>query len=428
MQNPIQSVRNPVVQQYLEFVEETESPRLFHIWCLLSCAAACIGRRANIPFGDGGIFPNMYVLLVGPPGVRKNTAINTPVKIVRSAVKLRFAPNDTGGQRQGLIKAFIGEKEELRADEEMQQAFDMADIEALGKINVGKMTSEHHQMFAVATEFESLIGTNARELCTFLQKMWDCEPYDYHLKNEQVTIEDPCFNILAGSNPTAIAESLPKTAIGQGLTSRCILVFGPEKYKDVDWPDSLEDDDRDIFRTIFKEIWSNIRGDFQITSEAKKKIIWLNHVDHGISDTRFIHYLHRRQAHLIKLCMNLAALECSMTIELNHVEDAQLILSHTEKDMPDALGEYGMSPLSFAKQRIVEFLRNQKIPVKSSLLYSIMERDIPRPADFYNSMSDLISAKKVMQVTIEGEEAYLYKERADPKIAEVIDILTAKEE
>ena len=98
---------NKFLKLYLTYVEETESPRIFHIWAALSCISACLGRRAKFPFGIGPIYANSYIALVGPPATRKSTVTSIATKLLKAATTIRFAPDDTGGQRQGIITANV---------------------------------------------------------------------------------------------------------------------------------------------------------------------------------------------------------------------------------------------------------------------------------------------------------------------------------
>jgi hypothetical protein len=127
-----------------------------------------------------------------------------------------------------------------------------------------------------------------------------------------------------------------------------------------------------------------------------------------LSDPRFIYYCERRQTHLIKLAMTLALVRRGSQIEAQDIDDATLILKTTEIGMTDALGEYGLSPLSAAKQKMVEFLRHAKGPVNSNILWAVMSREM-KQIDFINSLSDLYNANKIDKVSVDGKECFVYK-------------------
>src|SRR3546814_12105901 len=79
-------------------VEETESPRLFHLWSAITGAAAALGRRCFFQLGSITVYPHHYTLLVGTPASRKSTAISMMAKQLRKSTSVRVGPSDSGGK------------------------------------------------------------------------------------------------------------------------------------------------------------------------------------------------------------------------------------------------------------------------------------------------------------------------------------------
>ena len=66
-----------ILTAYLEYVDNTEPPLLFHIWTIISCLSGTLQRRVYIRVGHETILPHQYIILVAPSGAaRKGTAIN----------------------------------------------------------------------------------------------------------------------------------------------------------------------------------------------------------------------------------------------------------------------------------------------------------------------------------------------------------------
>src|SRR3546814_16284416 len=61
----------PFLNHYMAMVEDTESPRLFHLWSAITGAAAALGRRCFFQLGPITVYPNHYTLLVGTPASRR---------------------------------------------------------------------------------------------------------------------------------------------------------------------------------------------------------------------------------------------------------------------------------------------------------------------------------------------------------------------
>ena len=390
---------------YLQYVEDTESPRIFHIWSALSGVAACLGRRVYFPFGIGPIYGNMYVLLVGPPAVKKSTSINIMSRLLSSATSIKFAPDDTSGKRQGLIKEMEGidtDDEEEQLNGEIHAAINAVDFEnQLGKINI--QIPDHrdkHTLYVTASEFNTFIGHNQLDMITFLTKMYDGEAYRYRIKNERSILSDPLINLLAGTTPTNIASALPPESVGQGFTSRIILVFGNKKHRSIPRPSPLSASLGQEIEETFNWINYNLEGPMEETDKASKYLDELYEDLPKFNDPRFVYYTERRHIHLIKLSMCMAAARRTNKIEYEDVDAAISLLKATEISMPDALGEFGLSPLSAAKQKMVEFIRSANGPVPAGILWQVMQRDM-KHLDFQNSLSDLTNSGKIIQANSE---------------------------
>jgi len=143
----------------------------------------------------------------------------------------------------------------------------------------------------------------------------------------------------------------------------------------------------------------------------------------NLNDARFIYYLERRQTHLIKTALVLAVTRGSMVIELTDIEEANMILNYTEKFMPDALGEYGMSPLANAKQKMLEFLIHARGPITIQMMWTMMHRDM-KQVDFRNSLNDLENSGKIMQVQTNEGAALIYCDKEQNEVDDLIAEVT----
>ena len=76
--------------------------------------------------------------------------------------------------------------------------------------------------------------------------------------------------------------------------------------------------------------------------------------------------------------------------------------------MPEALGEFGLSPVGAAKQKMVEFLQQTNEPISSKILWSYMSRDM-KITDYKMALADLINSDKIEEVTTNAGQAFIYK-------------------
>ena len=377
----------PYLNDYLALVEDTESPRLFHVWQALFNVSCALGRRCWFPFGPMQIFPNQYILLVGTPGTRKSTAASFGKKQLKSATGVRFAPQDTAGQRQGLVaamqggdqtsKEFLDNVDLASKDATLNSISDLMEVTNQPEEEMAQFVSEadKHHLAVVSGEFSRFIGQNNLQMLDFLATMWDGDDYEYQLKSSRVELKNPLLNIIGCTTPTSIANSMPPAAGGQGFLSRMILVYGARKYKLVARPSLPDQEVMDRVQNQLNDIYYKMAGAFSETDDARRLSEDLYSYRLEIADSRFGYYAERRYTHLIKLAMVLAAANGRMEIRSIDYDEAHRILVATERGMPDALGEFGMNPLAVVKQQILEDLRNMNGPVPLSTLMAMFTRD-----------------------------------------------------
>lgn len=415
------------LNDYMEMVEDTESPRLFHLWSAISGISACLGRRCWMPFGPMTMFPNQFVSLVGTPGTRKSTAMNIMKRQLRKSTGVRFAPVDTAGMRQGLVEAMRGKNDseeyidnvELAAAEDSLAGLtldvvaritnvrdtDEVDNDEHGEARGFISGADKHHIMVTATELSRFIGQNNFQMLDFLGTMWDGEDYEYQTKAGLTVLRDPLINLLSCTTPTSLNVAMPPAAGGQGFLSRVILVYGSRKYKEVPTP---SDPDPEIVLKVkgqFNRTYLELAGVFDESKDANvfRESIYGWKLE--INDPRFGYYHERRQDHLMKLGMALAATRTSQTIEKEDYEAAHRILRATERGMPDALGEFGMNPLAALKQNMLEYIRSRGV-VKVEDLRAVFHRD-SRATDFMEAVNDLAKLNQVAMAQVSGGSAVL---------------------
>jgi len=356
----------------------------------------------------------MFILLVGPPGTRKTTSMNNVKHLLQRNTNVRFAPKDTAGQRQGLITAMQGETQLDLGDINLDTLLIGNEFDALDQVQFTVNHADRHTLYACAAEFRSFLGQNNLDLTGFLLEMWDGESYDYQLKTTKVTLDDPLLSLIGCTTPTEISSLLPAEATGQGFMSRFVLVHSAEKYKKIP-PSKAYLDKRfegQIINT-FQCIATKMNGPFKLSAAAAEfedHLYMTKHVQ--INDTRFMYYLERRHTHIMKIACALAASRAGeQIIEADDIAAADAILSETEKGMPDALGEFGLSPLALAKQRLAEFIQHAKGPVTSQILWMVMRGDM-KLVDFKNSLSEMVNAGKIARIDTSSGQAFVYNDDA----------------
>jgi hypothetical protein len=190
------------LQYYAEYTKESESPDSYHLWTGLSTLASAVRRNVWLNQGTYLLYPNLYVVLIGPPGrVRKSTSIRLGRRLLYDVDGIHFGADSV--TREDLIAT-------------------LAKISQLAK---------QAALTIHSTELSSLIEPSGIKMVQFLTDIFDGDvKWRYSTKGQgKFTINNPVLNILAGTTPSWIADGLPSTVTGHGFTSRVVFVYEHER-------------------------------------------------------------------------------------------------------------------------------------------------------------------------------------------------------
>jgi hypothetical protein len=266
-------------------------------------------------------------------------------------------------------------------------------------------TGEYHPMSAItiaSSEFGTFLDPNDRGMVDALVSLWDgqkgvFEKVTKHSGSDSV--ENPWINIIACTTPGWIAGNFPEYMVGGGFTSRCIFVYADKKrqlvaYPGLNTPENFLEQRADLIHDL--EIISNMIGEYKLSPEA---IVWgtdwyerhwASRPEH-LDDNRFGGYLARKQTHVHKLAMVLAASESSeLIIKPEHLEFAEGMTSALERDMPMVFATIGQTEITRGQSELVNIvLEKQRIP--QSYLYRLLYRTMSA-MEFQNALNSAVLA------------------------------------
>lgn len=413
-------LNNKFVKDWLKYCGGSESPFLFNLWSGLTTVSACLGRRSFLEIGRFRYVPNMYVMLIGPPAVRKSSAGGIGKKLLDKYTDIKFGPTDTAGKKQGLISSYVRNyltpEENLLDESILSEKTDSAEeavtnaFAHMRQEKAKRQAKPPQELYIFADELTDFIGLNQIEMIGMLTSLYyPQDKYEYTLAKSVSYLHKPCLTLLGCTTPTSLAAHLPPASIGQGFTSRTIMVYeGRAKNKIYPAPKLDEKLELKLGAQLTElQHWAE---EFSLTSDASKMLeyLYMNYKP-DINDTRFITYEQRREDHINKLCMILAAAEGRTVIEGIDVTDAHMILEATEKNMPHALGEVGMDKLTIAKQSMKEMIEaSWPMGVSISVLRTNMLRDM-QARDFDSTLNEFINKglciSDTRTVTMSGKNA-----------------------
>jgi len=379
------------IDAFVEYTKDAPSPHNFRKWAGISAIAGALERRCWIHTAAAKLYPNMFILLVAPPGVGKDFAINPMKDLWNSTGKFNLAP--IAMTHKGLVDAL---SEETAHKQYVQD---------------GEWNSYHSLLVAVP-ELGVLVPGHDLAFLSTLNELYNCgDVYEERsrMSKETLRIERPHLHIISGTQPKYLGELFPEAAYGMGFTSRIIMIYAgtPVRvslFQDRDCQKHLRLSLRDDLTQIEK-----LRGPFTITNEAQALIEhW--HLAGCESDKpshgKLIHYNARRIMHLLKLCMVFSVSRtAALVIEPEDFHNALHTLLEAETDMPEIFKEISsggqISEIEEAFHFILRLYNRSKKPVGEHRLIHFLSSRVP--TNQINFIVDTMIRSKMIKQETKGQ-------------------------
>lgn len=193
---------------YMEYTQEQETNRILNLWVALSIMSAAVERKVYINNGLSKLFLNLYVILVGPSGIKKSTAMNCGVNLLRKLQSVRILA-------QSVTDAALVEALRRSGDTFKQNGVDV----------------RQSALFCYASELSTLLKDPFGILIEYITDLFDCQPSDSNdpwlretKSDGQIKIFGPCFSLLGGTTPSMLKTIIPVGQMEAGFASRVLFV------------------------------------------------------------------------------------------------------------------------------------------------------------------------------------------------------------
>jgi hypothetical protein len=367
---------------YVEYASFTEAPKRMHFWSGVSAIAGALRRRVWIDQGYFKWHCNMYVILVAPPGVvAKSTTASIAMALLRKVPGVRFGPDVVTWQ--ALVTAFAQSNESF------------------------ELSGQFYPQCALtleSSELGNLINPSDRDMIDLLTNLWDGKEgaFDKLTKgNGADRIENPWINLIACTTPAWIAGNFPEYVIGGGFTSRCLFVYAENKDKYIAYPSRHLPKNFYLVQSALvqdlEHISAFLAGPYELSPEAIEwgetwyQYHWQNKPDE-LDDDRFSGYLSRKQTHIHKTAMIMAAARHDlMVIEKEDLGHAAAMVTDLERDMQKVFSRIGRTAHSVQAERFVRFVQRHGI-VSYSDAYRHVHSAFPDLRNFDGVVRGAISA------------------------------------
>ena len=361
------------LEAYEEYTQQSESPEAYHLWTALSLVSAAVRRHVWLSQGHYTIYPNLYVVLVSPPGTcKKSVAMNIGLRLLRKVNGVFIESNKMS--TQSLINTLSGgqiditKKKKKKAKSPDEQLVDDFLKEAAGDTASAPKGAPKQQQKAsppnpgqpsylvqtecttmlASTEFSVMLGVDANQngMLSLLTDLFDSpDTWQYKtIKRGTETLCNVFLSILGATTPEWLGTSIPQDAIGGGFTSRILFVAQSQRRKDVPRP-KLTARELELRELLTKDLQhiAGLKGEITLTDEAEAWYDdWYRTRDRHYLDERFWGYLERKPDHLLKVAILISVAESDALIVTDkHLVTALALLDALEDRMPDAFKGVG---------------------------------------------------------------------------------------
>lgn len=393
--------------RWREYNSVLPSPQSYIDWGWMFTIAACLQRRVWIgPEPSQSCFPNMYVILVGKPGIGKGLVLTEVIEFVRhwklQDVSHKLNGNTAKSQEDAFtIHANAAEELKSANDSEYQGAntkkkevvppglFHVAPdsttyqamIEALGEcyrsINyyayserLGKdvlLPYRHSSTCFVLKELASLMRAKTEDVVNFLLGLYDC-PIDYEyrtISRQKDRVRRACVNLIAGTTPSYMQSTFDDRILNEGFSSRTFYIFSNRNKQNKFFISRRTDEQIEHKKHLLEHLFnlSQLCGHVQVEEGTYEFLQeWWDQYESNKAlrankSPKLEAYYSRKNIHVMKIAMAMHFGESVlMTIPLQRFKDAIAFLEREEKNMHLALMLEGNNPMSRATKFVIESL------------------------------------------------------------------------
>lgn len=330
------------LEGFMFYTAESECPDSYLRWSALHTISAAVQRQTYVEWVYHRFYPNIYCMLVGPPGIVHKTAA---IRFSRLALKDTGVPTAS----EAISKEALIEQMKRRG-------------------------GEHDALAVTASEFATFLRTSGPPMIEFLTDIYDCEDdWEYTTKGGgTVRIPKPYLTMFAGCTPGWLATEFDVSFIESGFARRVIWISesAPRFMKAIP---EVTDEMKQVREMLVAdlEIITQLEGEFAWPEESQEWFIhWYEEIlPKQDIDYRLRGYLSSKPTLLLKVAqlvvISKGTTETSDDLILSpeSMEEALNRLEALEPGMVKAFNAVGRNPYANDLERIADNIeRNGGMP------------------------------------------------------------------
>lgn len=235
------------IEQFLDYTSSYESPTEFFYWSAVAGIAATLRDNAYILLGDTRVYPNLYILIIANPAMRKAKPLNSTVELIKHANNTKVIEGRTS--IQAVIQR-LGEIERQKNGNTISGASGIIFTE-----EISAMFTEDDANIPVLTDLYDYKSSYTSSL----------------ISRGTTRLTNVVVSLLGASNEELLKPVFNNRAIYGGLLSRCLIVYGDRvrHRNSLMYEDPKKYDPRPLQASIRRI--ANLKGIFEITDAARRE-------------------------------------------------------------------------------------------------------------------------------------------------------------
>jgi hypothetical protein len=355
---------NKFLRNYLKYTKNTETPELIHLWCALSCLAGASERRLWLNRGMFNIYGNLFVILVGPPGViAKTTSIKNTTRILR---RCNCEVTEAISTKEKIMDSMVNSF----------QLHKLSDTETFPHTSVTFALGELNALLVAGTD-----------MVLFLTRVWDeyDSLIDGTIKRGTQEVINPCFNMIGAATTDWFGKAISNDMLSSGFLARCVIAYAKQKRCREPKPHVGREELEAFDKCLDVLVWlKEAFGEVQMSKEAEDLYAdWYINLAEDYTDSPKLagYYERKAKTFVLKVGMLLALGDCRLTVETKDIKNALKIFDYTEPAIQACYAMAGANKLApYAKQILrMAKMNDGKLSYRDilkSLYYELEEEEL----------------------------------------------------
>lgn len=424
-----------------DFVYHTrgyETPTLGAVWSALFILSSAIKREAWMQWCPRPLYPNLYMMVIGPAGrVKKTTAVvelglpileefSKHITDVNIAAMKNICIMKDKATPEALLDGMLPENRPGGDYFIVNEAGEFVSGKD-GKSLVYKKTSETTLVISELSTFltKRSYGEGTLQL---LIDLYDCrDSWEWRTRGQGVKkLRNTYTTFIAGTTVDGMRSSIPQAAMGDGFMSRTVPIYVPYTKRKYPYPHLAygAPNTRELARRL-AWIASHAIGEYSLSPEADVEYQkWYMHHHKAMDENPGLAgAMSRMDTNLLKV-----ALLCRMNryeafepvVELCDLQDAIQLMDVTYSSVPFLLSQLDPDIVMMESGKIYDMLRRKKRVKRKFCLASLRMR-----GEILTAVIEELISRGVARVEFEGttyahvggrsEEEYVYVEEKDDR-------------